>query len=80
MKYTNMRELKHETARVMEQVEAGEVVEVRRRSEPIALLVPADQLPLPALPDFKGRLHELYGDSCLVVTGTDLVGELRGQR
>jgi len=80
MKYTTIRGLKHETARVMEQVEAGEVVEVRRRKHPVALLVPVGRMPEAELPDFAGRLRAIYGSKVLGVTGSELVDELRGER
>lgn len=80
MKYTTIRGLKHDTAKVMEQVEAGQFVEVRRRKQPIAVLMPAAKKPLPGLPDFAARLKAIYGTKLMDVAGSDLVDELRGER
>jgi antitoxin (DNA-binding transcriptional repressor) of toxin-antitoxin stability system len=80
MKHTTIRELKHETSKVLAMVESGETVEVRRRREPVALLSPPGRRKPPEKPNFAARLREIYGDRILDSTGTDLVNDARGDR
>lgn len=79
VKKTSIRELKHDTSRVLSWVAGGETVEVFRRNVPVAVLSPPG---LPAdvtRPDFAARLREIYGDKVLPTTGTDLVSGSRGE-
>lgn len=78
MKSTTIRELKHGTSEVLSWVAQGETVEVRRRNQPVALLTPPPSPEHIERPDFIARLRDIYGDTVLPVTGTDLVAESRG--
>ena len=80
MKTTTMRELKHETAKVLGWAEAGEEVELTRRGKPIAMLSPPRPKRKPARPDFAARLRSIYGDTVLANTATALISEARGER
>lgn len=79
MKQTTIRELKHETSKVLAMVEAGETIEVRRRKKPVAVLSPTGRGKPVKKPDFAARLKKIYGDKALETTGTDLVHEARGE-
>lgn len=78
MRSTTIRELKHSTSEVLAWVAQGETVEVRRRNEPVALLMPPGSKPADR-PDFAARLREIYGDTVLPTTGTSVVSESRGE-
>ena len=78
MKTTTIRELKHETGKVLEWVARGETVEVRRRRKPIARLSPPEQPATIVRPDFLGRLRKIYGTTTLRRKGPDVVSETRG--
>lgn len=80
MKRTTIRELKHETTKVLSMVEAGESVEVRRHNRLVAVLNPPERKTAGQRPDFAGRLAGIYGQDVLGTTGTELVNELRGDR
>jgi prevent-host-death family protein len=80
MRTTTIRELKHATTAVLARVADGEVVEVQRRGEPVAVLVPPRRRAPIRRPDFVGRLKSVYGKRVLTTTGTDLVSESRGER
>lgn len=80
MKQTSIRELKHETSKVLAMVEAGETIEVRRRKQAVAVLSPPGRGKPVVKPDFAARLKEIYGDKVLETTGTDLIHEARGER
>ncbi len=81
MKVVNIRELKHETSAIMEQVAMGQSIEIRKRNRPVALLKP-----LPGTgrrhsrPDFRKRLYDIYGHSMLKTTATELIAEERGDK
>jgi antitoxin (DNA-binding transcriptional repressor) of toxin-antitoxin stability system len=78
MKITTIRELKHATTTVLSWVAGGESVEVRRRNEPVAMLLPPTRRTRVVRPDFVARLRAIYGDHVLATTGTDLIAESRG--
>jgi antitoxin (DNA-binding transcriptional repressor) of toxin-antitoxin stability system len=80
MKRTTIRELKHETGKVLAMVEAGESVEVFRRKESVAMLTPVLRGKPMEMPDFAERLRRIYGERILQTTGTDLMDESRGER
>ena len=79
MKTTTIRELKHETSKVLSWVANGETVEIRRRRKPVARLSPPDRPSLSGRPDFRGRLQSIYGAKVLPSTGTEVVSESRGR-
>jgi antitoxin (DNA-binding transcriptional repressor) of toxin-antitoxin stability system len=80
MKQASIREIKHETSRVLGMVEAGQTVELRRRRKPVAILSPPMKDKAVEMPDFVARLRRIYGDRILETTGTELVNEARGER
>jgi antitoxin (DNA-binding transcriptional repressor) of toxin-antitoxin stability system len=80
MRTTTIRELKHATSTVLSWVAAGESVEVRRRSQPVAMLMPLKRKASIARPDFVARMGAIYGAVRLPTTATDLVAEARGER
>ncbi len=80
MKTTTMRELKHETSKVLGWAEAGEEVTLTRRGKTIALLSPPRATRKPVRPDFEARLRAIYGDTVLSETATELIGDARGDR
>ncbi len=80
MKQTTIRELKHETSKVLAVVEAGEMMEVRRRNHLVAILSPPSRSKAVVKPDFAVRMKEIYGERVMEITGTDLVSEARGGR
>lgn len=80
MKQASIREIKHETSRVLGMVEAGQTVEICRRRKPVAILSPPIKDKAVEMPDFVARLRRIYGDRVLETTGTELVDEARGER
>jgi len=80
MKVTTIRELRHDTTRVLAKVAAGETIEVRRRNAPVAWLSPPARPSRVARPDFAARLREIYGTKKLRSTGTEVVGTARDDR
>lgn len=80
MKHASIRELKHETLKVLRWVEGGESVEIRRRNVLVAVLQPPPRPVKVTWPDFEARLESVYGERVLPTTGADLVSGQRGER
>lgn len=78
MKTTTVRELKHETSKVLAWVEQGEIVEVRRRRKPVAKLSPPGPATPTKRPDFLGRLRDAYCAKKLRSSGSSIVSAARG--
>lgn len=76
----NIRSMKHDTSRLIERVEMGESVEIRRRNQPVAVIQPVLTPGSTKRPDFKARLADIYGDALLEQTGTEVVSSERGDR
>jgi antitoxin (DNA-binding transcriptional repressor) of toxin-antitoxin stability system len=79
MRTTTIRELKHATTTVLSWVAHGETVKVLRRRVPVALLSSPKRRGRAVRPDFGARLEAIYGKTALPTTGTELVGEARGE-
>jgi prevent-host-death family protein len=62
MKQVSVRELQQNIRRVLQRVEAGEVVEVTRRRKPVARLTPTIDPAKPApWPDLAARTRAVFG-------------------
>jgi prevent-host-death family protein len=79
MKQTTVRELKHETKKVLAMVEAGETIEVTRNNQPVAILMPTVQKKI-EMPDFSARLKAIYGDHVMPTTWVEVMDYDRGDR
>lgn len=81
MKTASIRELKHDTTTVLEWVEAGERVEIRKRGKPVAILSrPNGKRAATRRPNFLARLKSIYGNQVMADTATDLLADERGER
>jgi antitoxin (DNA-binding transcriptional repressor) of toxin-antitoxin stability system len=78
MRSTTIRQLKHQTTTVLGWVAGGESVEVRRHSEPVAVLSPPRKKKRITRPDFAARLGQIYGTRAMETTATDIISDARG--
>jgi prevent-host-death family protein len=77
----SVRELQQNLKRVMARVERGEVVEVTRRSRPVARLAPVTPRgPVSGWPDLEARTRAVFGDRIIAPSGSDVAIEDRGDR
>ena len=75
MPSVNLRELRN-TPQLMSWLEAGEVVELRKRNRVVARIVPESPQPRQvAWPDFEARLKKRFGKK--ILPGADLLIEER---
>ena len=72
MKTVSVRDLRYDFRKVERLLSQGEDIQVTKRRKVIARLSPAIEA-RPPLPDFLGRLKEIYGDQSLAVSGAELV-------
>ena len=79
MKTVSVRDLLYDFKKVERLLSQGAEIEVTKRRKVIARLtpMPAER---PPLPDFLGRLKEIYGDKVLEVSGADLISADREDR
>jgi antitoxin (DNA-binding transcriptional repressor) of toxin-antitoxin stability system len=72
MKTVSVRDLRYDFPRVEDLLRKGEEVRITKRRRTIARLIPEAAGPV-ELPDFLGRMKNLYGSKPLSVTGAELV-------
>ena len=78
MTQVNVRQLQHHLGRYLDAVEAGEVLEVRRRRRVIARVVPCSpEKPSGAWPDLVERLNRLYPEGAIAESASE---QLYGDR
>jgi antitoxin (DNA-binding transcriptional repressor) of toxin-antitoxin stability system len=79
MKTVSVRDLRYDFKKVERLLKAGEVVQITKRRKAIARLTP-EPAEKPPMPDFLGRIREIYGDQVFEVSGADLISEGREGR
>ena len=79
MKTIKVRDLQHNLARVLGQVERGEAVEVLRRNKAVARIVPPEAPPIPIpWPNPLKRLQTIYGNKRVSSPTSELLYQDRG--
>jgi len=75
MPSVNLRQLR-DTRQLLTWLEAGQVVELRKRNRVVARIVPETPQPRPVeWPDFEARAKKIFGDR--ILPGADLLIEER---
>jgi len=77
MKKATVRDLRYDFPRIERLLRDGEEVEITKRQQVIARLVPERTARARQLPDFLGRLKAIYGNKVLPTTGTEIVSRDR---
>lgn len=77
MKVASIRRMQHNLGEVLSWVEQGEEVQVLRRKQVVAKLVPPDPVKVRS-PDFVGRARAVWGDKPSGPRLSALVDEGRG--
>ena len=76
MKRASVRNLRYRLAEVERSLLRGEGLEITKRREVIARLLPA-RAAAPPRPDFLMRLRRIYGNRTLAVSGAQLLDQER---
>jgi len=80
MKQVSVRELQQNIRRVLQRVEAGEIIEVTRRRKPVACLTPTTARVKPALwPDLAARTKTVFGTRKITPAPSHQVASDRGR-
>ena len=79
MKSASVREVQHQFSKVLAWVTRGEEVEVYRRKQLVARLVPPGPRPMQS-PDFVGRARRVWGKKPRGKPLSQLASEARGKR
>jgi antitoxin (DNA-binding transcriptional repressor) of toxin-antitoxin stability system len=72
MTTVSVRDLRYDFPRIEALLRQGEEIQITKRRKVIARLVP-EKTERPPLPDFLGRVREIYGDEMLSVTGAEII-------
>jgi len=79
MKKASLRDLRYAFKKIERLLHQGEEIQITKRRKVIARLVPENP-PAPAeVPNFLGRLHSIYGEKTLHVSGAELVEKDRNR-
>jgi antitoxin (DNA-binding transcriptional repressor) of toxin-antitoxin stability system len=73
MTKASVRDLRYEFKKIERLLMKGEEVQITKRRRVIARLVPEVAETAKELPDFMARLHKIYGNKVLAVSGADLI-------
>ena len=79
MKSVSVRDLRYDFKKVENLLRTGEEVRITKRRKTIARLVP-EPAAVAMLPDFLGRLKNLYGSQVLPVSGAEVIALDREDR
>lgn len=74
MKTINVRNLQHHLRAILDEVAQGETVEITRRNETVAKLIPPREKKSPEpWPDMRRRLESIYGRKRIVPTASEAI-------
>ena len=74
MKRINVRNLQHHLRAVLDDVVRGETVEITRRRETVARIIPPpEKKSAEPWPDMKKRLESIYGKKRIIPTASEAV-------
>ena len=76
MKKASVRDLRYDFPRIERLLREGEEIQITKRQRAIGRLVPEQGGSCP-MPDFLGRLREIYGNKVLQVSGAELIAKDR---
>ena len=81
MRSFNVRHVQHHLAAVLAEVEGDEVIEVHRRGQPVAHIVPVpSEPPQSDWSDVEQRLREVYPAPGSGITAAETIADGRGER
>jgi antitoxin (DNA-binding transcriptional repressor) of toxin-antitoxin stability system len=78
MKKASIRDLRYAFKKIERLLRQGEEIQITKRRRVIARLVPESKQPV-EVPDFLGRLREIYGEEVLATSGAQLLAEERSR-
>lgn len=79
MKKASIRDLRYKFTKIERMLHQGEEIQITKRRQVIARLVPENDRQQTPTPDFRKRLRAIFGDRTLDVTGAALIAQDRGR-
>jgi len=79
MKKASIRDLRYAFKKIERLLRQGEEIQITKRRRVIARLVPEHTETAREIPDFTARLHSIYGDKILAVSGAELMSTDRSR-
>jgi len=79
MRKASVRDLRYQFKKIERLLHQGEEIQITKRRRVIARLVPEGTEAPKQTPDFLARLHAIYGDKVLAVSGADLLSSDRSR-
>jgi antitoxin (DNA-binding transcriptional repressor) of toxin-antitoxin stability system len=79
MKKASVRDLRYGFKKIEHLLRQGEEIQITKRRQVIARLVPENARCAAQMPDFLERLRTIYGDKMLRVSGADLIAQDRSR-
>lgn len=77
MKRASVRDLRYNFPKIERMLRAGNQIQITKRNKVIARLSPEEDDKRPEMPDFLGRMREIFGDRVLEPTNAELIAEDR---
>ena len=79
MRRASVRDLRYAFKKIERLLLQGEEVQITKRRQVIARLVPVNAQSREPLPDFQARVRRIYGDKRLEVSGAELISQDRAR-
>jgi len=79
MKNASVRDLRYRFSKIEGMLREGEEIEITKRKQVIARLVPLRPKEPVKRPNFLERLHGIYGKKRLKISGAELITRERGR-
>ncbi len=76
MKKATVRDLRYNFPKIERMLRAGNEIQITKRNKVIAKLSPETDKP-PEMPDFFGRMREMFGDKIFERSNAELIAEDR---
>ena len=77
MKKATVRDLRYDFKKIERLLHQGEEIEITKRQQVIARLIPERKARARQLPDFLSRLATIYGEKMAATTGAELIAQDR---
>ncbi len=79
MKTASVRDLRYDFKKIEQLLHRGEEIQITKRRRVIARLVPENGRTQAEMPDFLGRVRQIYGDKIFQVSGAELIARDRNR-
>jgi antitoxin (DNA-binding transcriptional repressor) of toxin-antitoxin stability system len=77
MKTASVRDLRYDFPKIESLLKEGEEIQITKRRQVIARLVPERSVRKVEFPDFRARKRAIFGDDVLEVTGAEIIRQDR---